>query len=537
MELTPDVIKRRYSDYRVIAEEQISYMETVVMDILDRNYDLLYDYFCNALDRGEEYKILRARRCQVLFQLFLPIILKNEPDIRIHGIFISDHAIAKYKEEILKTSALILDDIVIHGRGLQELYEELDPGYEYDNIHVYVHKIARTADAMSKELKDKLERDSEIYDWEWRELSTQLVNAIYATATPYVSFVETYISGRKLDLERTGEAFTVSDYTNEDQSRIGTKAYVIFEKEMLPCIIGNGGYDACVRYYENEKMSKTVYVPYVFIKSVTEKDIDIFCNNFAEHLGSKHNALVKELLTGWDNDLQLKYKAVLANVLLNRIYSLYLDHKYPGLFDFSIAEWATLAMCFGNAVTEDVEKLTYDDVCSLMDLEFCQAQCDEEYEEDQELLKGLEQAIEDEAENEVLPLYFYFNRQLDEESARKREKRKKGLSVNTFYSKLGDNVHNTSKLQLRSWDAGTAACDTFVINNKLVALYARAGEQSFRYMIDKIETLEENINSVPEGEPENGQSSEEKLSKKLMRQFWEDNHARLCEWKIPKIFC
>lgn len=194
-------------------------------------------------------------------------------------------------------------------------------------------------------------------------------------------------------------------------------------------------------------------------------------------------------------------------------------------------------MCFGNAVTEDVENLTYDDVCSLMDLEFCQTQCDVEYEEDQALVKGLEQAMEDEAENEVLPLYFYFNRQLDEESVRKKGKRKKGLSINTFYSKLGDDVHNTSKLQLRSWDAGTAACDTFVINNHLVALYARAGEQSFRYMIDKIEALGESINSILEGEAENGQGNEENLSKKLIRQFWEDNRTRMCEWKIPKIFC
>lgn len=537
MKLTPDVIKWRYRAGMEKIKKQIGYMETVVMDILDRNYDLLYDYFCNALDRGEEYKILRARRCQVLFQLFLPIILKNEPNIRIHGTFISDHAIAKYKDEILKTSALILDDIVIHGRGLEELYEDLDSGYEHDNIHVYVHKMARTADAMSEKLKAKLEWDSKIYDWEWRELSTQLVNAIYATVTPYVSFVETYISGRELDLERAGEAFTVSDYTNEDQERIGTKAYVIFEKDILPRIIGNGGYDACVRYYKNEKMMKTVYVPYVFMKSLSENDIDVFCNTFAGHLGSKYNALGKELLTGWDNDLQLKYKAVLANVLLNRIYGLYLEHKYPGLFDFSAAEWSTLAMCFGNAVTDDVEKLTYGDVCGLMDLEFCQTQCDAEYEEDQALVKGLEQAMEDETENEVLPLYFYFNRQLDEESVRKKEKRKKGLSINTFYNKLGDNVHNTSKLQLRCWDAGTAACDTFVINNNLVALYARAGEQSFRYMIDKMEELGESIHLILEGGAENGQGSEEKLDKKLIKQFWEDNRARLCEWKIPKIFC
>lgn len=536
MELTPDMI-RQYKNPSAELAGKIRYMEKRLKVILDRNYDFLYDYFCNALDCEVKYKIFRARRCQVLFQLFLPIILLNEQNIQIRGIFISDHAIAKYKADILKTPAVILDDVVIHGRGLQELYEELDPKYAYTNILIYVHKVARTADAMSEKLKKRLQCDSEVFDWEWRELSTQLVNAIHATVTPYVSFVEAYISAQKFDREKLKDAFIIYGNTNDDQERMGTEAYVIFERDALPRIIQNGGYDACVRYYENERLVKTVSVPYVFMKSLSGNDMSAFCAEFAARLGDKHDALREELSVKTDDNLKLQYKAFLINALMNRFYGLYLDDKYPGLFDFSKADWFTLAMCFGNAVAEDMESLTFSDVSGMMELEFCRTQCDTECEEDsRQLVEGLERAIEAEGdENEVLPLYFYFNRQLDEESVRKKEKREKGLPIETFYNKLGGDKHTTSRLQLRSWDAGTAACDLFVINCSSVALYARAGEQSFRYIVKKLEGLRDGDSSVSEGDGENGQNGEQKLDQELLNRFLADNRKSLCEWRVPTI--
>lgn len=515
----------------IVPVDYVEHMEQVVMAIMDRNYDLMYDYFCNVLEREEEYKILTARRCQVLFQIFVPIILKNDPDIKINGTFISSHAIAKCKEHLLDSSVLILDDIIIHGRRLQELYEELDAKYENDNIHIYAHKMDRNADSMNEKLKKKLEYDSLIFAWEWRELSTQLVNVIQATVTPYVSFVETYVGSRMIDLEKAENAFIVYDNLNEDQKRVGTTAYVLFEKEALPCIIHNGGYDACVRYYENKKMRKAVYAPYVFMKALSRSDIRLFCTAFAEHLGNKFNALRNELLTEYNNDLGLKYKAYLINVLLNRVYGLYLNGKYQGLFDFSVAEWSTLAMCFGIDVTNDIEGIVYSDVWNLMELEFCRTQYDAESVEDSELINGLEQVTKENAEDERLPLYFYHNRQLDEESVRRQKKRKKGLSVKTFYSKLGVDVHKASKLQLNSWDAGIAACDAFIVNNELVSLYVKAGEQSFRYIVDKLEKLGENANKISECD------SEETLENWLVKQFLKKNKEYLCEWKVPKIYC
>ena len=51
--------------------------EELAQRILGIQYDGLYDFFCDVLEYDAEFKILRARRCQVLFELFASIILCN----------------------------------------------------------------------------------------------------------------------------------------------------------------------------------------------------------------------------------------------------------------------------------------------------------------------------------------------------------------------------------------------------------------------------------------------------------------------------
>lgn len=505
------------------------------MDILDRNYDLLYDYFCNTLDRYESFKIFKARRCQVLLGIFLPVIRKNEPDIQIRGTFISSNAIAKYKEQIASSSALILDDILIHGRGLQELYENLDEHYQNENIHIYVHKMDRAADAMTDHLKSKIEYDSKVFDWEWRELSTQLVNVIQATATPYVSYVGTYTSLQSIDSKRVEDRFVVLDNTNQDQEYVGTKALVLFERDSMPAIIQKGAYDACIRYYENSRIKKYVYAPYVFMKSLSGRDIHNFCSVFARQVGNQRHALRRELLSDQNNDLRLKYKACLVNAMLNRIYGLYLNYKYEGMFDFSSVDQPTLAMCFGNDVADDIEKIAYDDISGLMQMEFGVTECEKDLGESMALADGLEKALAEMNEDEdPLRIYFYFNRQMDEDSVKRKEKRKKGLSIKTFYDKIGGDTHQASAMQLKSWDAGIAACDLVVMDNNCVSSCVRAGEQSFRYIVDKMDKI--GIDANLKKQNEDSEDGMEKLSCELLKQFLTANKEHLEEWRLPKIY-
>ena len=81
---------------------------------------------------------------------------------------------------------------------------------------------------------------------------------------------------------------------------------------------------------------------------------------------------------------------------------------------------------------------------------------------------------------------------------------------------------------MKSWDAGTAACDMVVFDKELVCPFARAGEQSFRYIADKIKELEES-------NMEN--DSEDSLQYELIKHFLKVNGNYLGEWELPSVYC
>lgn len=534
METKLNLRMRWYLGFVENFEDQISYQEKIARDILDRNYDLLYDFFCDIMEREEEYKIFKARRCQVLFQIFVPIILKNEKGICIHGNFISDHAIARCRDEILASSAVILDDILIHGRGLQDVYEELDVNYENPNIRVYVHKMCKDADSMSRRLKEKLEFDSVVYDWEWRELSTQLVNVIQATATPYVSTMATYISKKSMGLEKADEFFAIYDNANADHKRTGTTALVLFERNPLPNLFKEWGYDACIRCYANERMKKTAYVPYVFFKPSSYADINSFCEKTLAHLDGKFTALKAELLLKVDNKEKLKYKAYFVNTLLNWMYGLYLTNRYPGVFDLSFSNIPALASCIGDAAVCDMEKIQYKDIWGLLDMDWEKETSVLPVEEDAELLAGLQEAVLCETKDKILPLYFYYNRQIDEKSAKEKERRRKGLSTKAFYDNLKEEHHQKSCMQLKSWDSGIAACDKVLAENEIVYSCVKAGEQSFRYILEAMKETDER-GKQGQIEEQMEQNQQENLKQRMLRKFMEINSSQLCAWNVPLI--
>lgn len=518
-------------------------LEDTVRKIMGRNYDLLYSYFYNVLSDDFDYKILRARRCQVLFSIFLQIMLEKEENMEIKGIFLSSHAVPKYKREICESRAVILDDIVIHGRGLQELYEELDPEYSNPNIQVYVHKMDKSANAMSKKFKDKVKCDAKVFDWEWREVSTQMVKVIHASVEPYVSYSPAYSSWDRIDLENINleVAFDVKNITSRDQKDLGTVAYVLFEKADVPTVIQSYGYDACVRYYINNEMGRAVYVPFVFMKDIADREIKRFCDQMAASIKSDFPALAEELRREQNNDLDLRYKTYLMNVLLNHLYRLHIDEKYSDLLPISKCDLFTLAMCFGNDVADEIAKLTYCDIdesiwtLRLADLRRDDSLLSNEGEteiENIKLIEGLRAAIRETEEKKALMLYFFYDRQMDEENAKKK-RRGKGLSLKTFYNELSGNIHDASASQLACWDVGAAACDMYVCFDngaRQVCSYIRAGEQSFRYIMEMLPKKNNRIDREAL-EAFEAFAPMEKLKDKVIQSFYRANKERLCAWK------
>jgi len=182
-----------------------------------------------------KYKILMSRRCLVVFQIFTLIILTNE-EVSVRGSFITDKSLVKYREDAIENSAVIVDDIMIHGRGVEKVYNMLDPSNDckLSNIRIYVFKRCYDdAICIRKKLLEKVECDSLAYKWEWRETSSQLVNLIYACAFPYTSFIGAYSleteSFKMSELNNSGK-FILEDNTKIAQRKLGEEVYILFEK-------------------------------------------------------------------------------------------------------------------------------------------------------------------------------------------------------------------------------------------------------------------------------------------------------------------
>ncbi len=538
-------------------KEYIDKQRCAVERILDDKFDMVYDFFYSVLVSKKKYKILRARRCQVLFYIFYPIILLEEEDLKANGIFISHNSMIKHKESILNSSALLVDDILIHGRGLKQIYEILDEKYEYENITTFVLYQSKDAKKTDKRFWEKVQYVREVFDWEWVELSCQFVNIIYASTSPYISFVGSYVKFGKERYNICEDFFLRHDNTNDAQKQQGEKAIVLYEKDETLPFFTNLSYDCCLRIYENEEVEKATYIPYVFLKNFDVKTIKKLFDWICEKINSQKIALIQaDLLKCYNSKEGNEYQTMLFAALINQIYGLYLQNKYLGVLNGAVVDSIALSIIYGTEIAEELCQITYEDIQSVL-FEKIPDINEKKGEEDFELKQIWDNLIIGSSKIGDLSLYFYKNRMIDEERADKLLERKIGLTVGYFYNTTPvENWHIMSSGQLGKWDSGVASCCVHENNNQLVASYNVAGEQSFRYVLDKFSaimneliflynkplfdaTKESGVDLVLTRMEELRRDEEEK--KKYSEEEWEalevfinKNIYRLGAWRVPQ---
>jgi len=524
---------------------QIEKQQRIVEQILDDKFDLVYDFFNAILASQKQYKILRARRCQVLFYIFLPIILINEEELKPTGTFISHNSMIKYKTSILNSSAVIIDDILIHGRGLKQIYECLDPQYAYDNITTFVLYKSKEAGQNNEPFWKKLRCVKEVFDWEWIALSCQLVNMIYASTSPYISFVGSYVKNGTWSHEMCEDVFEVHVNTNDAQKQQGEDVFILYEKDALPPLFSNISHDCCLRIYENKEIEKVTCIPYVFLKNVdceTSKNLfQWICDNIDSE---KTKYIRDDLLNDFGCKGGTEYQIRLFAALINQIYSLYLENKYNYVLSGAAVDCVALSMVYGMEIANEMCHITYDDIKSLLfvELPFCIEE--RKINEDLELeaiWKRLNNKNTDEIKDKLF-LYFYENRMIDEERASKMLERKKGLSVGYFYNEmLGGDKHKMSSAQVGKWDSGVASCCAYESDDGAVAFYNVAGEQSFRYILEKFPTImDELISLYNKPLSDSREKSGVKLVNERMEQLRKENNEKKEyseeEWKALEKF-
>lgn len=541
----------------------IQQRELLAQRLLGEHYDGVYNFFCDVLEDKSAYKILRARRCQVLFELFISIIMLHE-DIDITGVFISSNALENYMDTLCATSVsvLIVDDVLIHGRGMKRIYEKIDPAYSRNNVLIMVYCRALSATCVDEVLDKRFHKNYlPAFDYTWRSISCCLVDLIVSSAIPYESFAGSLENLYSVDGFTTDENFDVIKNLNSEQE----STYIVFEKKQLPSFFQRIGYDACLRVYASRALNTTSYVPYVFVKNIIS-DISQLFDFLNSHLDHDRFGHIIDLLSVNDKELAV-YQMRLFSAFVNRLYGVYLQKNY-GILDRAQPNCINMELCFDHEIAQELLNMQYEDISKLLvecppyitGLVLDDSELDKRfliYDKDNDTTKNLYR---------YLSMYYYIIGQYDDESAKNNIAQKSGLSMGYFYENIDHSLlHTMTAAQLKCWDSGQASGVMKMDENGTIALYGMAGEQNFRFIIQENkdffrklaiqyslsfidakknwndESVYEQLYSYNETIIANEESSSTGMSEflkkniNLLHDFLDNNLSSLAEWFIPQI--
>lgn len=530
-------------------EDFIRELKRLAQRLIGEQYEAVYDFFCDVLEHESMYKIIRARRCQVLFELFCPIIML-EDEVRPTGKFFSSNAIERHLDELRRedVSILIVDDVLIHGRGLRFLYERFDPDYSRDNIQVAIFCRAVSAACLNEHLESRILRGYlTAFDYEWREISCRFVDFIESSAIPYESFAGGLLSFSKPAPLPEGDKFLFID--NSERSRI------FFETCVQSPFLRQIGYDMCLRTYSSNPSGPFFFVPYVFLKNIKKSrcgDLFSFVAGQLDQVRCHH--IIDELLAC--DATGAIYRMRLFSSLVNRIYGLYLTHTY-GIMAGACPTRINMELCFGHEVAVELADLDWQDVSALLGL--TPPYEEGSIQEDAELSGSL--LMPDDCEDDMmyrsLSMYYYINGRLEEQTLEKQElRRRDGLTIGHFYHAADPRFcHELTAAQIRCWDLGQASgiMQLSGETEDCIAMYGVAGEQNFRFILEenrdyfkkrnKDYTLE--FSGLKDDSDDGPDDSDDRTgggasgsfagrNRELLERFLHDNEDRLEEWYIPQ---
>ncbi len=224
--------------------------------------------------------ILMARKFFNLFCVFHEINCQKYERLEIpyqqEKKIITNRALPLLRHELQNhrfQKIVIADDIIIHGRSIREVYDEvagLCPEAETLLIS-YIRNDQETStyeDIMGKMRSRYL---GETYD-EWRELSDEIVNIFYMSGRPYISYLPYFTLDieweRLMDKLRHGECLPIQ---NEDMKKYRVEAWMYTGRELdifqnlKICSIST------IRFYYYQELDKVIAVPYFCLDVVEGK--------------------------------------------------------------------------------------------------------------------------------------------------------------------------------------------------------------------------------------------------------------------------
>lgn len=528
-----------------------------LQEIFEEYYEELYDFFIDIMEADYDYKFLIARRCLVLYQIFVQIFEYKGENIRIRGQILSDRIIPKLSCQLKGKKVLLIDDILIHGRRVNDVYEELISCFQCASVDVHVYMATDDEKCIKEDTISNIRYTEIAEGWKWKTLSDAIARAIYVSNIPYTSFVPAITIENKEDLMQPFVETECQDNTSPEQKSESCHSKVVFAIGARPSLFQTVSYAECIREYRSENRDNILLIPYSFTKSVRKDKIDDFFDAFVKHIGSLLPKICGELSTRKEDPGWNSYRLCLFNALLSQLVGVHFFHQ-----DFEKhQDYDTLVKSFGEEIS--IEFLNMD--CKKAQIilndsyEGLESYICHNFQEDKTLANlYCEIVLSSEDVKKGYWSYLAENRKLDEERAKKNLRRLSGLSVDYVFRNCKDKtmVESMVLCLLSSMDIGCAAASYKLVGNEQAyASVIMTGELSFRIMLQRYPEIIRNMIFLEEKHADINdyitylckQKVIDSYQENELKIFYQDNEENLKNcyvvpiienrkyWKIPKV--
>lgn len=294
--------------------------------IPQKEYQSLLNFIEKIYLGDYHVKILMARKFSNLFMALLPLVQEEDggrvqreykrkfSDPKKEPKIISNRAAAMIRGEIKSGKCkriLLADDIIIHGRTLSILYDQLVEWFDENEITDYKIDIVaygKNSDGLIKNKKflSNVKAELDCKGREWRAISNMIVDIFYLLGQPYTSYVPNSRIPMKSELgEGISRILGSQNHEFVIQTSADMKAHGVKSFSYIESVSYNFALNCSMRIYVYEKLQQYVLVPMVMLKPVSDEIL----SGYFDNLSWMMEPVSKEAIDNAGNSL-LKYQTV-----------------------------------------------------------------------------------------------------------------------------------------------------------------------------------------------------------------------------------
>lgn len=445
--------------------------------------------------------IYMDRRCSSLLRTYPATSEKCDIMIVSHnalpGMF---HMLKDYQKAGTK-KILVADDILIHGRTIQSVWNYLTNicGIPADKIDIDIYGYCISPPkCLTEQVKRRILPMRMLGQSAWRNLSNQFLAIVLKSGLPHASFVMSYgkyLSHSTVNISSLPMKDVVSvDLSSEDLERVVWLPQHHSLNELVAA--------CCMRAVYSRQTSRLSLIPFVITNPVRRDRLPSLFKSLANHLPKScenlRNAFAYsclpniEELDSWNvaNTALEEYKMRLLNCILSVWFGAVFRREF---FDNSVVpleiDVDILKYSFSVPIANDIAKLEqaafngweWRDCKEINSCLFQQGEDRYINDDSDKLYVLLDEALERNKSTPQWLWYDFFARVGEEDDVRAEKNLGRLLGLpSTYLKKITNGLDSLLAYLTDAWDQGAAAL-TYRSIGDVCQTYNTAGEQSFQY--------------------------------------------------------